>query len=625
MTDSEVGTNGKSELVGTDLPLISFIIPCFNCESTIDAALASVLAQDYAGALEVVAADDASADGTLARLEVWRARIEGSAGAGAGCSDAGGAGAGAARVVAMRVLAPLPVPNGGGGGGGAPRPHGPAHARNRAAAAARGAYLCLLDSDDEALPCRVRLQLAAARAAEARGAALALVGGRFVREPADATPVYSAWANALGEREAALQQWRECSLIQPTWFMARATFDAVGGYDELQPRLLGDGAGGGGGGDGGGSVRGAAEGDAEAEGAAAGGGSGSGGSVGVGVGGGGGSEDEGVQIAVAPWPAAERARRHPPLLSAPPCTVARALGPSRAHEHAAQCFGEDPVFFHRLLALGGALVIAGGDAGPPVLRYRFGGGSLSWRTPRALLLRIRVAIFEERMLAPRRRRPRRAGGAADDGGAAGGGGGSGGSGGGGGSGDNGGSCIDGDIEPPLWPGRFTIWGAGRDGKAFFNALSPAGRAQVAAFAEVDPGKIGQRYPQPLRRRKAGAAGAGAGAAGAAASPKRRRPAPEAPEAPPALGSAAAAPAADDGLADGNPRGNAAKDAGAEGPADADADAEAASAPIVHLSAADPALPVVCCVSLETGGAAVRENAARFFGAAVEGRTLIYFL
>jgi hypothetical protein len=50
-----------------------------------------------------------------------------------------------------------------------------------------------------------------------------------------------------------------------------------------------------------------------------------------------------------------------------------------------------------------------------------------------------------------------------------------------------------------------------------------------------------------------------------------------------------------------------------------------SAPIVHLSAADASLPVVCCVSLETGGAALRENAARFFGGKEERGELIYFL
>ena len=40
---------------------------------------------------------------------------------------------------------------------------------------------------------------------------------------------------------------------------------------------------------------------------------------------------------------------------------------------------------------------------------------------------------------------------------------------------------------------FTIWGAGRDGRAFFKALSEASKRKVAAFCDVDPQKIGRDY------------------------------------------------------------------------------------------------------------------------------------
>ena len=43
-----------------------------------------------------------------------------------------------------------------------------------------------------------------------------------------------------------------------------------------------------------------------------------------------------------------------------------------------------------------------------------------------------------------------------------------------------------------WP-RFTIWGAGRDGRDFFKALSAVARAKVAAFCDVDAAKIGTVY------------------------------------------------------------------------------------------------------------------------------------
>ena len=43
-----------------------------------------------------------------------------------------------------------------------------------------------------------------------------------------------------------------------------------------------------------------------------------------------------------------------------------------------------------------------------------------------------------------------------------------------------------------WP-RFTIWGAGRDGRDFFKSLSATGRSRVSAFCDVDPKKIGIDY------------------------------------------------------------------------------------------------------------------------------------
>jgi len=264
-----------------------------------------------------------------------------------------------------------------------------------------------------------------------------------------------------------------------------------------------------------------------------------------------------------------------------------------------------------------------------VLSYTYSAGSVSWKTPRALLLRIRAAMFEERLLAPRR-----AGGAAP------------------------------------WA-RFSIWGAGRDGKAFFHALSPAARAQVECFCDVDARKVGNRYPQPApararagkqrRRARARAAGSGAGAgagegagagkgegdgagAGAGARDSGRAGAKlarlegagaagrgAAAEAPGARAQSAEAGAGDtDGRVGG--AGGGGEGEGEGGGVDGDegddgaggAAGEDVSVPIVAMSAARA--PVVCCVSLETGGAeAVRANARRFFPGAEEGRDLIYFV
>ena len=54
-------------------PLISVLMPCFNAERYVGAALESVLAQTYAP-IEVIVVDDGSSDGSAAVLEPFRAR-----------------------------------------------------------------------------------------------------------------------------------------------------------------------------------------------------------------------------------------------------------------------------------------------------------------------------------------------------------------------------------------------------------------------------------------------------------------------------------------------------------------------------------------------------------------------
>jgi hypothetical protein len=54
------------------------------------------------------------------------------------------------------------------------------------------------------------------------------------------------------------------------------------------------------------------------------------------------------------------------------------------------------------------------------------------------------------------------------------------------------------LSLPEWE-KFTIWGAGRDGKTFFKALMPATQARVAAFCDIDPSKIGTAYHCPHTR------------------------------------------------------------------------------------------------------------------------------
>lgn len=95
-----------------------------------------------------------------------------------------------------------------------------------------GEWICSADADDIMLPRRVELQLAAAQAAPPR----TLLGCRFVRDPPDATWHYSLWANATTQHDLWLQQFRECTVVQPTWFYRRSLWSDLGGASAAAPR-----------------------------------------------------------------------------------------------------------------------------------------------------------------------------------------------------------------------------------------------------------------------------------------------------------------------------------------------------------------------------------------------------
>lgn len=335
------------------LPKVTFITPAYNAARTIRAALISALGQRYPGPIELSVYDDSSTDDT-AEVVASLLPIDGSQWPGP-----------RSLVFSRAVEA------------GCDRPQGPAFGRNRAVEASSGQYLCLLDADDCALPQRVEVQLAAALA-EPDDAVL--IGGGFTRDPPGSTATYTAWANSLPDADLVLQQWRECTIIQPTWFLARAWWDRIGGWDEESPW---------------------AEGRPEGR-----------------------------------------------VLDRPPTRIPLHRRSGQAGR--SPVFPEDTLFFHRHLHLGGRLR----RIPEPVTCYVFSAGSQTWATPRALLLSVRVRLFEERVLSL-----------------------------------------------PAWQ-SFTIWGAGRDGKAFFNALSPAARARVRVFVDIDPNKIGKHYPQQTGKRRA---------------------------------------------------------------------------------------------------------------------------
>jgi len=114
---------------------VSVIVPCHNAAATIEGCVASAASMDYDGLIEIVAFDDGSTDDSLAVLHKL--------------SDAA-----AATYPANRKLVVF-----GSADVGAGRAHGPAFARNRAVERSSGEYLCLLDSDDECFPNRIKTQL----------------------------------------------------------------------------------------------------------------------------------------------------------------------------------------------------------------------------------------------------------------------------------------------------------------------------------------------------------------------------------------------------------------------------------------------------------------------------------
>lgn len=164
----------------------------------------------------------------------------------------------------------------------------------------------------------------------------AIIGCQFKRIPEDSTRHYTNWCNNLTEEELYLQQYREITLIQPTWFMEKKTFMDIGGYVE-------DG----------------------------------------------------------------------------------------------KC--EDLIFFHKHLDNNGKLYLVK----EILLIYRYHTDSLCHITPRRMLERIRLQALERRVLNK-------------------------------------------------WD-KFSVWGAGRDGKNFVNDLTPENQKKIVCFCDVDDKKIGKDY------------------------------------------------------------------------------------------------------------------------------------
>lgn len=453
-----------------DTPLVSVCLPVHNCEQYLDDCLASILGvqaraatalphhsqpsraascctragQVYDGALELSIFDDGSSDGSAAKIEGWAQRF---------------------RAAGWSWVASRGQPN-----------RGEGHARNRAVRQSHGEYICVMDADDMMQPCRVARQLAAAQRNPD-----AIIGGGFRREPEDATWHYTGWANGLSEQQLLLQQYREVTLLHPTWFHTRALFDAIGGYvehadhaDELRS--------------------GAASSTSEA--AAPSGGGRLAKKLGKAQASVDGFEAHCSAPAAAGWDEATKQAKQQQLAklrqkrdllakaaaeAPPPQLTAARAGASAGGGGGGSASGTVPAgapavavdlrFFHAHLdrfyaqqqqqcrisepavaaaaAAPATAVALHRVSGAPVLTYRHRPGeSMCTHTSRRTLLRLRLRAFERRVLSS-----------------------------------------------ASWA-KFTIWGAGRDGRNLLSELQPQYRKQVRAMCDIDPAKIKRGYASP---------------------------------------------------------------------------------------------------------------------------------
>jgi glycosyltransferase involved in cell wall biosynthesis len=181
----------------TTIDGVTCVVPAYNASNTIDACLASLLAQRTDLELEIIIVDDGSEDDTSVKARRWQGRF--------------------ARLhMSLRVIQQ-------------PSNGGAARARNAGIEEASYDWILTCDADDTSRPQRVE---ALRRAAETQpDAKNTLFGSRFSRHPPNATARYAEWANSLSSERLFLERFRECTLIQPTWFFHRDVWMRAGRYD----------------------------------------------------------------------------------------------------------------------------------------------------------------------------------------------------------------------------------------------------------------------------------------------------------------------------------------------------------------------------------------------------------
>jgi glycosyltransferase involved in cell wall biosynthesis len=179
-------------------PLVSILIPAYNAEKWVGAAIASALGQTWRQK-EIIVVDDGSTDETLA----------------------------VARQLESNEVRVVTQPN-----------QGAAAARNKAFSLSRGDYIQWLDADDLLSPGKVAHQMQAAGQARDRRTLFSSPWASFRYRPAKGkfipTPL---WAD-LAPTEWLTRKWEGNWHMQTaTWLVSRELTEATGPWDA---RLLGD-------------------------------------------------------------------------------------------------------------------------------------------------------------------------------------------------------------------------------------------------------------------------------------------------------------------------------------------------------------------------------------------------
>lgn len=174
-------------------PLVSVIIPIYNAEKYLDDALLSLSIQTYRP-LEIVFLDDASMDSSLQMVTEWASNQ---------------------KSEGISIIIKRNDSN-----------KGPGFARNEAVGLSNGALICHFDADDIMHPDRIADQVIQySTLGDDRDTYL--IGTGFDRHPIDSTPYYTHWLNNLSNDDLCTQQYRECTIICPTWIYSRCVFDKI--------------------------------------------------------------------------------------------------------------------------------------------------------------------------------------------------------------------------------------------------------------------------------------------------------------------------------------------------------------------------------------------------------------